>query len=170
MSRIKLAKCNLKRMEEILQETHHDVTAFLGSVGESVGEDSRFIHLGMTSSDVMDTALSLQLMEASDILLHDIKDLITVLGRLAIKHKYTVMIGRTHGVHAEPITFGLKLAIWVEEMRRNRQRLIDAKKNISVGKFRSGRYLRYTIAATGRNRLYQTGTPAGTGIEPGITA
>ncbi len=134
MSRIKLAKCNLKRMEEILQETHHDMTAFLGSVSDSVGEDSRFIHLGMTSSDVMDTALSLQLMEAGDILLHDIKDLITVLGRLAIKHKYTVMIGRTHGVHAEPITFGLKLAIWVEEMRRNRQRLIDAKTNISVGK------------------------------------
>lgn len=134
LNKIKLAKCNLHRMEEILQETHHDMTAFLGSVAESVGEDSRFIHLGMTSSDVMDTALSMQLMEASDILLQDIKDLITVLGRMAIKHKYTVMIGRTHGVHAEPITFGLKLAIWVEEMRRNRQRLLDAKNIISVGK------------------------------------
>jgi adenylosuccinate lyase len=134
ITKIKLAKCNLRRMEEILQETHHDMTAFLGAVAESVGEDSRYIHLGMTSSDVMDTSLSLQLMEASDILLQDIKDLITVLGRTAIKHKYTVMIGRTHGVHAEPITFGLKLAIWVEEMRRNRQRLIDAKKVISVGK------------------------------------
>ncbi len=134
MNKIKLAKCNLRRMEEILQETHHDMTAFLGAVSESVGEESRYIHLGMTSSDVMDTALSLQLMEASDILLQDIKDLITVLGRTAIQHKYTIMIGRTHGVHAEPITFGLKLAIWVEEMRRNRQRLIDAKKSISVGK------------------------------------
>jgi adenylosuccinate lyase len=134
MSRIKLANCNLKRMEEILQETHHDMTAFLGAVSESVGEDSRFIHLGMTSSDVMDTALSLQLMEASDILLQDIKDLIAVLGRTSIKHKYTIMIGRTHGVHAEPITFGLKLAIWVEEMRRNRQRLLEAKQIISVGK------------------------------------
>ncbi len=134
MNKIKLAKCNLRRMEEILQETHHDMTAFLGAVAESVGEDSRYIHLGMTSSDVMDTATSLQMMEASDILLQDIKDLITVLGRTAIKHKYTVMIGRTHGVHAEPITFGLKIAIWVEEMRRNRQRLIDAKKIISVGK------------------------------------
>ncbi|MBN1366792.1 MAG: adenylosuccinate lyase [Dehalococcoidales bacterium] len=134
MTKIKLAQCNLQRMEEILQETHHDMTAFLGAVAESVGEDSRYIHLGMTSSDVMDTALSLQLMEASDILLQDIKDLITVLGRMAIKYKYTVMIGRTHGVHAEPITFGLKLANWVEEMRRNHQRLLDAKNTISVGK------------------------------------
>lgn len=134
IGKIKLAKCNLRRMEEILQETHHDMTAFLGAVSESVGEESRFIHLGMTSSDVMDTALSLQLVEASDILLQDIKELIGVLARLAIRHKYTVIIGRTHGVHAEPTTFGLKLAIWVEEMRRNRQRLLDAKKNISVGK------------------------------------
>ena len=132
--KIKLAKCNLKRMEEILKETHHDMTAFLGAVAESLGEESRFIHLGMTSSDVMDTALSLQMMEACDILLEDIKQFIAVLARLAIKHKYTVMVGRTHGVHAEPITFGLKLAIWVEEMRRNRQRLVDAKNVISVGK------------------------------------
>jgi adenylosuccinate lyase len=134
IGKIKLAKCNLKRMEEILQETHHDMTAFLGAVSESIGEESRFIHLGMTSSDVMDTATSLQLIEASDILLQDTKELIGVLAKLAIRHKYTVMIGRTHGVHAEPTTFGLKLAIWVEEMRRNRQRLIDARKNISVGK------------------------------------
>lgn len=134
IGKIKLAKCNLHRMEEILQETHHDMTAFLGSVAESMGEESRYIHLGLTSSDVMDTATSLQLVEASDILLQDVKELITVLARQAIKHKYKVMIGRTHGVHAEPTTFGLKLAIWVEEMRRNRHRLLDAKKGISVGK------------------------------------
>ncbi len=103
--KIKLAKCNLKRMEEILKETHHDMTAFLGSVAESVGEESRFIHLGLTSSDVIDTALSLQLIEAADLLTQDIKELISVLALKAIEHKYTVMIGRTHGVHAEPISF-----------------------------------------------------------------
>ncbi len=132
--KIKLAKVNLKRMEEILKETHHDVTAFLDAVSESVGKESRFIHLGLTSSDVMDTALSLQLVEASDILQQDIKDLISVLGDKAIEYKYTAMIGRTHGVHAEPISFGLKLALWEEEMRRNLRRLVEAKKAIAVGK------------------------------------
>ena len=132
--KIKLAKCNIKRMEEILKETRHDMTAFLGSVSESLGEESRFIHLGLTSSDVMDTALSLQLVEATELLTQDIKELISLLAQKAIEHKYTPMIGRTHGVHAEPITFGLKLAIWVEEMRRNMQRLTEAKKAIAVGK------------------------------------
>jgi adenylosuccinate lyase len=132
--KIKLARVNLKRMDEILKETHHDVTAFLNTIAESIGEESRYIHLGMTSSDVMDTALSLQLIEASDILAKDIKELISVLARLAIKHKHTPMTGRTHGVHAEPITFGLKLALWFEEMNRNRQRLSEAHKVIAVGK------------------------------------
>jgi adenylosuccinate lyase len=132
--KIKLAKCNLKRMEEILKETHHDVTAFLGSVAESLGDESRFIHLGLTSSDVIDTALSLQLIEAAEILTQDIKSLISVLAKRAMEHKYTVMIGRTHGIHAEPISFGLKLALWFEEMRRNLQRLTEAKKIIAVGK------------------------------------
>ena len=132
--KIKLAKCNIKRMEEILKETRHDMTAFLGSVSESLGEESRFIHLGLTSSDVMDTALSLQLVEATELLTQDIKELISLLAQKAMEHKYTPMIGRTHGVHAEPITFGLKLAIWVEEMRRNLQRLTEAKKTIAVGK------------------------------------
>jgi len=132
--KIKMARVNLKRMDEILKVTHHDVTAFLNTVAESIGEESRYVHLGMTSSDVMDTALSLQLVEASDILLEDIRQLITVIADKAIKFKYTPMTGRTHGVHAEPITFGLKLAIWVEEMKRNRQRLHEAKKIIAVGK------------------------------------
>ena len=132
--KIKMARCDIKRMEEILKETHHDMTAFLGSVGESLGDESRFIHLGLTSSDVMDTALSLQMVEAADILLEDVKELITVLAHQAMEHKYTVMMGRTHGVHAEPISFGLKLALWTEEMRRNQQRLTDAKKVIRVGK------------------------------------
>jgi adenylosuccinate lyase len=134
MNKIKLAKCNLKRMDEILQETRHDMTAFLGSVAESIGDESRFIHLGLTSSDVMDTATSLQLVESADILLQDVKELTAVLAQRALEHKYTMMIGRTHGVHAEPITFGLKLALWVEEMRRNLHRLAEAKKIISVGK------------------------------------
>ena len=132
--KIKLARVNFKRMEEILQETHHDVTAFLGSVAESLGTESRFIHLGLTSSDVIDTALSIQLIEAAKLLNQDIKELISVLAQKAIEHKYTVMIGRTHGVHAEPISFGFKLALWVEEMRRNRQRLAEANRSIAVGK------------------------------------
>jgi len=132
--KIKLAKCSLKRMEEILQETRHDMTAFLGSVAESLGEESRFIHMGLTSSDVMDTATSLQMVEAANILMQDVKDLTAVLAQRAIEHKYTIMIGRTHGVHAEPTTFGLKLALWVEEMRRNLHRLAEARKIISVGK------------------------------------
>jgi adenylosuccinate lyase len=132
--KIKLAKCNLKRMEEILRETRHDMTAFLGSVAESVGEEARFIHLGLTSSDVMDTATSLQMVEAANILMQDVKDLTAVLAQRAIEHKYTLMMGRTHGVHAEPTSFGLKLGLWVEEMRRNLHRLAEARKVISVGK------------------------------------
>ncbi len=132
--KIKLARCNIKRMEEILEETHHDMTAFLGSISESLGDESRFIHLGLTSSDVMDTALSLQMVEAAELLTQDIKSLISALAQKAMDHKYTPMIGRTHGVHAEPISFGLKLAIWIEEMRRNLQRLAEAKKIMAVGK------------------------------------
>jgi len=132
--KIKLARCDYKRMGEILRETHHDMTAFLGAVSESVGEESRFIHLGLTSSDVIDTALSLQIVETAEILNQDIKELISVLAQKAMEHKYTVMVGRTHGVHAEPISFGLKLALWVTEMRRNLQRLTEAKKAIAVGK------------------------------------
>jgi adenylosuccinate lyase len=132
--KIKMARVNLKRMEAILKETHHDVTAFLGSVSESLGEESRFIHLGLTSSDVIDTGLSLQLIEAAELLNQDIKELISVLAQTAMKHKYTVMIGRTHGIHAEPISFGLKLALWTEEMRRNLERLGEAEKVIAVGK------------------------------------
>jgi len=132
--KIKLARLDMKRMAEILQETHHDMTAFLGSVSESIGTESRFIHLGLTSNDVMDTALSLQMVEASNLLCEGVKDIIHVLAEKAMEHKYTVMMGRTHGVHAEPITFGLKLAVWMEEMKRHRQRLIEATRNIGVGK------------------------------------
>lgn len=132
--RIKMARCNTKRMEEIFRETHHDMTAFLGAVAESIGEESRYIHLGLTSSDIMDTATSLQMVEAIDLLTQDIKTLIEVIARRAIEFKYTIMIGRTHGVHAEPITFGLKLAVWLDEMRRNLRRLAEARKIMAVGK------------------------------------
>ena len=131
---IRKARFDPGRFDEILKETHHDMTAFLGSVAESLGEESRFIHLGLTTSDVWDTALNLQLREAGDILTRGVEGLITVLKEKAIEHKNTIMIGRTHGVHAEPITFGLKLALWVEEMKRNAHRLAEARKAISVGK------------------------------------
>lgn len=134
MTKIREANYNLDRIAEFLRVTHHDVTAFLKSVAESLGEESRFIHLGLTSSDIMDTALSLQLKDAANILSQDIGKLIAVLQNKALEHKHTMMMGRTHGVHAEPTTFGLKLALWVEEMKRNAQRLEDAKRIISVGK------------------------------------
>src|SRR4030043_308940 len=132
--KIKRARFSLERIAEILKVTHHDVTAFLQAVSESLGEESLFIHLGLTSSDVMDTALSLQLKEASNLLAQDVAELTAVLEDKAIEHKHTIMIGRTHGVHAEPITFGLKLALWAEEMKRNAHRLTEAENAISVGK------------------------------------
>jgi len=132
--KIRKACCNLKRMEEILKETHHDVTAFLKSVSESLGDESRFIHLGLTSSDIIDTALALQMVEAADILAKDIEELAAVIRKRALEHKHTIIMGRTHGVHAEPTTFGLKLALWVEEMKRNAHRLAEARKMIAVGK------------------------------------
>ena len=132
--RIKKATLNFERMGELLKITHHDVTAFLNAVGETIGDESRFIHLGLTSSDVMDTALALQLRDAADLLLEDVDALIKVLEDRALSNKDTLMIGRTHGVHAEPITFGLKMALWSQEMKRNHNRLQEARKIISVGK------------------------------------
>jgi len=132
--KIKTASCDLERIADILKITHHDMTAFLQAVAEGLGEESRFIHLGLTSSDIMDTALSLQMKESSKLLAKGVAELISVLEDKAIEHKRTIMIGRTHGVHAEPITFGLKLALWAQEMKRNAARLAEAEKIISVGK------------------------------------
>jgi adenylosuccinate lyase len=132
--KIRKASYNLNRVAEFLKVTHHDMTAFLNSVAESLGKESRFIHLGLTSSDVMDTALGLQLTQAADVLAKDVGELISVLESKAVEHKYTIMMGRTHGIHAEPTTLGLKIALWIEEMKRNAQRLAEARKNISVGK------------------------------------
>jgi adenylosuccinate lyase len=128
------ADFDLDRIEEIEREIHHDVIAFLTSVAEQVGDSARYIHLGLTSSDILDTSLALLLREAADILLEDLQALREVLKRRAYEHRDTVMIGRSHGIHAEPITFGLKLALWYAEMTRNRQRLLKARENISVGK------------------------------------
>jgi adenylosuccinate lyase len=125
---------NVDRIDEIEKTTKHDVIAFLTSLTERVGEDGRFIHMGMTSSDVLDTAFAVQLKESADILLDDINKLLTVLKKRAFENKNTLMIGRSHGIHAEPITFGLKMALWYQEMRRNRQRLIRARETVSCGK------------------------------------
>ena len=132
--KIKKARLDLNRMDEILKVTHHDMTAFLKALAETLGEESRFIHLGLTSSDVIDTALGLQLVEAISILEKGLSALTSVIREQAIRYKHTIMIGRTHGVHAEPITFGLKLALWFEEMRRHQARLVDARRNVAVGK------------------------------------
>lgn len=132
--KLKKATCDLDRMNEIQVVTHHDVTAFIKAVSESLGDEARWIHLGLTSSDVIDTATSLQLIEAADILQKGLDQLISVVREKAIQHKHTIMMGRTHGVHAEPITFGLKMALWHEELLRHKSRLDTAKQIISVGK------------------------------------
>ena len=129
----KKARFDVKRIREIEREVKHETIAFLSSVAEYVGDDARYLHVGMTSSDVMDTAFALQLKEASAILIEDVKEMIRVLRKQALKYKETPMIGRTHGVHAEPITFGLKFAIWHEEMRRNLARLEAAADDVAVG-------------------------------------
>jgi len=128
------AKFDTKRVLEIEEETKHDVIAFLTNVAEYVGPDSRFIHLGMTSSDVVDTAFCVQCKQAGEILLKDIDALIAALAKRAKEHKQTPMIGRTHGIHAEPMTFGLKLSVFYAEMKRVRERMAHAVETISVGK------------------------------------
>jgi len=131
----KKAKFDVKRIDEIESVVKHDVIAFLTSVAENVGHESRFIHKGLTSSDVVDTALSLLMKEAADIILKDLKELMSVLKRQAYKYKNTPTIGRSHGVHAEPMTFGLKFALWYEETKRNIARMKRAKDVVSIGKF-----------------------------------
>jgi adenylosuccinate lyase len=128
------AACSAARIEEIEEVTKHDVIAFLTNVEESVGPDSRYIHLGLTSSDVLDTSFALLLRDALDLILQGAADLMDALKQKAFEHKDTVMIGRSHGIHAEPITFGLKLAVWYSEMKRNRNRLKEAREVISTGK------------------------------------
>ncbi len=128
------ADFSVDRIDAIEAETRHDVIAFLTSVAEFVGPDSRYIHLGLTSSDVLDTSMACLLKQAGEMILEDCDRLLSAIKTRAFEHKDTVMIGRSHGIHAEPITFGLKLAVWFDEMRRNRSRMERAVETISVGK------------------------------------
>ncbi|MEW6584331.1 MAG: adenylosuccinate lyase [Nitrospirota bacterium] len=130
----KKAKFDLEKIDEIEKVVKHDVIAFLTSVAQSLGPESRFVHKGLTSSDVLDTALALLMGEAADLIIADIKKLMEVLKRQAFKYKDTPMIGRSHGVHAEPMTFGLKFALWYSDMTRNLERIRRAKKVMLVGK------------------------------------
>ncbi|HZH78906.1 MAG TPA: adenylosuccinate lyase [Archangium sp.] len=122
------------RIEEIERTTKHDVIAFLTFMEERIGPSARFLHLGMTSSDVLDTSLGMVLREAADLILQGVKRAMAAVEKRAFEHKHTVMMGRSHGIHAEPITFGHKLAIWYDELRRAEQRLIRARDVIAVGK------------------------------------
>lgn len=130
----KNAAFDIQRIDEIEKTTKHDVIAFLTSVTEKVGRDGRFIHMGLTSSDILDTSLAVLLKEAADILIEDMDKLLEALKAKALTYKDTVMIGRSHGIHAEPITFGLKMALWYQEMVRNRARLVRARETIAYGK------------------------------------
>ncbi|MEJ5362350.1 MAG: adenylosuccinate lyase [Spirochaetota bacterium] len=128
------ANFNVTRIEEIESQVHHDVIAFLTCVAEYVGPSSRYIHYGLTSSDIVDTALSIQMKQAGEIILNDIDQLVELLKKLALKYKHTPCMGRSHGVHAEPTTFGTKMALYYHEFLRNRKRMQDAIDEISYGK------------------------------------
>jgi adenylosuccinate lyase len=128
------AACDVKQILAIEEKTHHDVAAFVDQVAACMGEDGRYFHFGLTSSDVLDTALGLRLKEAADLLLADLDELLAVLKDRAYEFKNLPMVGRTHGVHAEPITLGLKFALWYAEFQRQRTRLLAARETIAVGK------------------------------------
>src|SRR4249920_345810 len=128
------ARFDIARIEEIEQTTHHDVIAFTTAVAEHVGPAARYLHFGLTSSDVVDTALALQMVEACDLIIRNVDALAEAVRARADEHRHTPMIGRTHGVHAEPMTFGLKLALWYAELQRDLTRLRRAREVIRVGK------------------------------------
>ncbi|MRG87399.1 adenylosuccinate lyase [Salinibacillus xinjiangensis] len=128
------ASFDLNRVKEIEQETRHDVVAFTRAVSETLGEERKWVHYGLTSTDVVDTAQSYLLRQANEIIEKDLNNFVQILANKAKEHKYTVMMGRTHGVHAEPTTFGLKMALWYEEMKRNLERFQAARQSIEVGK------------------------------------
>ena len=134
MDELKNARYSMELIERHFAVTRHDMTAFTRSITDQMGSSGRWIHLGLTSSDVMDTALSLQILESADLLLTDMDALLDALAGLAKRHKNTIMMGRTHGVHAEPTTFGMKVALWYDEFRRNRRRLEAARDENAVGK------------------------------------
>ena len=134
IEKIRTARYDAQRMQEIEQETHHDIISFLRSIQEQLGSEGRFIHLGLTSSDVLDTGLAMQLKEAGVLLSKSLSELIETVTQATIRYKYTLMVGRTHGIHAEPMTFGLKLALWADELRRGQERLSVALEQVTVGK------------------------------------
>jgi adenylosuccinate lyase len=134
MAVLRGATCDLDRMREIEAEVDHDMIAFTRATGESVGEFARYIHLGLTSSDVIDTALAMQLRDAGEVIDRELVALTEAVAGQAVRHRTTAMMGRTHGVHAEPTTFGLKLAVWYDELRRQRRRLDLAREDVAVGK------------------------------------
>ena len=127
-----ISHADIERIDAIERETRHDVIAFLTWLAEAVGEDSRFVHQGMTSSDVLDTCLSVQLTQAADLLLKDVDAVLAALKARAMEHKHTLTIGRSHGIHAEPTTFGLKLAGHYAEFARDRARLVAARTEVAV--------------------------------------
>lgn len=128
------AKFSVERIREIESEIHHDIIAFLTAVAEHVGDEAKYIHMGLTSSDVKDTALGYMMKQAADLIIRDLEKFRDVLKRRAAEHKYTAMIGRTHGIHAEPITLGLKFALWLDETERNIERMKRARETVAVGK------------------------------------
>ena len=134
LPKLRKARYDLDAIARYLPEMHHDMTVFLRSLADSLGPESRYLHLGLTSQDVMDTGLALQLIEATELLERELRALAEAIREKALEHKDTLCIGRSHGVHAEPTTFGLKLAAWWDELRRQTHRLTQAKETVSVGK------------------------------------
>ena len=130
----KKAKIDVARIADIEKVTKHDVIAFLESLMDSVGPEHRFLHMGLTSSDIVDTSLAIQMTEALDLILEGVDGLLGALKTQALRHKQTVMVGRSHGIHGEPISFGFKLAIWYEEVGRHVERLRHVREQIAVGK------------------------------------
>ena len=155
MERLRGAKYDHARMMEIQAVVRHETNAFLSSVTEGLGPEGRWLHLGLTSSDKLDTALGLQLGQAGELLLQDMDEAIEALESQAIKHKDTIMMGRTHGVHAEPVTFGLKVALWWDEMRRQRGRLVAALDDVRVGKISGAVGTHATVPPSVEDRVCQ---------------
>ena len=155
MERLRGAKYDHARMMEILEVVRHETNAFLSSVTEGLGPEGRWLHLGLTSSDKLDTALGLQLGQAGELLLQDLDEAIEALEGQAVKYKDTIMMGRTHGVHAEPVTFGLKVALWWDEMRRQRGRLMAALEDVRVGKISGAVGTHATVPPSVEDRVCQ---------------
>src|SRR5207247_6309550 len=142
--------------DELFKQTHHDMIAFTRAIAESLGPPGRWIHLGLTSSDVLDTALSLQIQEAADLLAEDLRQLEAVLAELAVRYKHTLTIGRSHGIHAEPTTFGHKMAVFVAQVRRDSQRLEHARAELRVGKLSGAVGTHANVPAEGEGRASET--------------